>query len=103
MTTATIAKTVTFDVIYTFEGSPQLHGEVLFAGRPSEAQVLRGLLNGLSTKEASRLVKLSLCQMNCGQDGILPWVERSESQCKYYFDGYDEDEVVVDGPEPIER
>jgi hypothetical protein len=93
------SNSVTFDVIYTFEGSPQLQGEVLFAGRPSEAQVLKGLLNGLSTKETAKLVKLSLCQMNCDRDGVLPWVERSTTQCKYYFDGYVES--VVDVPEPI--
>jgi hypothetical protein len=95
-TKPTISTTV-LDVIYTFEDSPQLQGQVTFAGRPSEAQLVKGLLNGLSTEQTKNLVKISTCQLYCGSDGVLPWkTEDNARKGKYYFSTHED--VETDEP-----
>lgn len=89
--------TTVFDVIYTFRETGQLRGQVTFAGKPSEAQMLKGLLNGLSTRQTHELVKISTCQLYVGEDGVLPWVKDNPREGKYYFGfDFDEDELVTD-------
>ena len=77
--------TTVFEVIYTFENREQQFGNSTFPGLPSEATVIKEILNKLSVDETNELRKLSLCQINCNGEGPLQWVREHTDNLKYYF------------------